>query len=57
MPRQAPCHPLKEEPAAAVAWSLTRVLDGRTLLQLAVQLATLPAGEKVTLPWPVPALV
>ena len=55
MPEQPLDHPAKTDPPAAVAVNVTTV----PVLYIAVQSAPqlIPAGEEVTVPLPVPALV
>jgi hypothetical protein len=55
VPVQAPVQPLKVEPAAAVAVSVTVLFWLKLAAQAAPQ--SIPAGELVTVPVPVPALV
>src|SRR5437764_8448591 len=55
VPLQAPLQPVKVEPAAAVAVSVTDVPEANAAEQVAPQ--SIPAGELVTVPEPVPALV
>src|SRR2546422_3209271 len=50
-----PVQPVKGEPAAAVAVSVTAVPLGKLAEQVAPQV--MPAGELVTVPLPVPALL
>src|SRR5437868_5271903 len=52
---QLPVQPVKAEPAAGVAVSVTRLPDGKEALQVAPHVR--PAGEEVTVPDPVPALL
>ena len=56
-PEQAPPQPTKREPVAGLAVSTTLAAASNALVQLSVQLASLPAGEKLTVPAPVPARV
>jgi hypothetical protein len=53
VPVQAPVHPAKEEPAAAVAVRVTAVPLGKLAVQVEPQL--IPEGVLVTVPVPVPA--
>ena len=51
---QAPLQPVKLEPAAGVAVSVTVVPLAKSVAQVAPQ--AMPAGELATEPFPVPAL-
>src|ERR671937_186694 len=55
LPVQSPLQPVKVEPASAVAVSVTVVPSAKEAEQVAPQ--SMPAGELVTVPEPVPALV
>ena len=55
VPVHAPDHPAKEEPGEATAVRVTGAPDGKEWEQVAPQL--IAAGELVTVPEPVPALV
>ena len=55
VPEQAPLHPEKVEGAAGLAVNVTVVLTGKAAEQLEPQ--SMPAGELVTLPVPVPDFV
>lgn len=57
VPLHAPAQPPKLDPADADAVSVTSVPGLYRLTQLAAQLASVPAGEKLTVPDPAPALV
>jgi hypothetical protein len=54
VPEQPPLQPVKVEPAAGVAVSVTAVPEVKEVEQVAPQ--EIPAGELVTVPLPVPAL-
>ena len=51
-----PDQPANAEPASAAAVTVTTVPDAKLLVQFAVQFASEPGGEKVTVPEPVPVL-
>ena len=51
-----PDQPANAEPASAAAVTVTTVPDAKLLVQFAVQFASEPRGEKVTVPEPVPVL-
>jgi hypothetical protein len=55
VPVHAPLQPVKVEPVAAAAVSVTLVPETTVALQVVPQL--MPAGLEVTVPLPVPALV
>jgi hypothetical protein len=55
VPLHAPLQPVNVEPAAAVAVSVTIVPEANDAEQVAPQ--SIPAGELVTEPEPVPALL
>ena len=55
VPVHAPPHPAKADPAAGVAVSVTELLAAKLAEQAPPQ--SMPVGEEVTVPLPVPALV
>ena len=55
VPEQAPLHPAKVEGDVGLAVSVTRVLKAKAAAQVEPQ--SMPAGELVTVPVPVPALL
>ena len=55
VPLHAPPHPVKVEPLAAMARTLTVVPEVKLAVQVAPQL--MPVGELVTVPLPVPDFV
>src|SRR6266550_3390731 len=55
VPAHAPLHPLKEKPAAGVAFNVTCVPAGKVKVQVVPQ--SIPVGVLVTVPVPAPARV
>jgi hypothetical protein len=55
VPVQSPLHPAKADPAAGVAVSVTVLLAAKLSEQVPPQ--SMPVGEEVTVPLPVPVLV